>query len=108
VLVVHAASPPERLGLLWMAGRRHTHPGVMVCYPGTGCDCYHLIGCGHAGYDDPEVMAAVNEVARDPAAFKKHANNPKVRPMHSHGFLPCACASVWHPRRVPINTLPDW
>lgn len=35
---------------------------------------------GHAaaGFDDPEVMAAVAEVARDPKAFAKHAKNPKV------------------------------
>ena len=30
------------------------------------------------GFDDDEVMAAVSEVAKDPAAFKKYANNPKV------------------------------
>eukprot|EP00192_Tetraselmis_astigmatica_P019436 CAMPEP_0117651850 /NCGR_PEP_ID=MMETSP0804-20121206/2312_1 /TAXON_ID=1074897 /ORGANISM="Tetraselmis astigmatica, Strain CCMP880" /LENGTH=210 /DNA_ID=CAMNT_0005457855 /DNA_START=163 /DNA_END=795 /DNA_ORIENTATION=+ len=32
-----------------------------------------------AGFDDPEVMAAVNEVAKDPSAMKKHTANPKVR-----------------------------
>jgi hypothetical protein len=32
-----------------------------------------------AGFDDPEVMSAVAEVARDPSAIKKYANNPKVR-----------------------------
>lgn len=30
------------------------------------------------GFDDPEVMKAVNEVAQDPNAFKKYQNNPKV------------------------------
>eukprot|EP00882_Tetradesmus_deserticola_P029389 GHRQ01032923.1.p1 GENE.GHRQ01032923.1~~GHRQ01032923.1.p1 ORF type:complete len:151 (+),score=42.17 GHRQ01032923.1:375-827(+) len=31
-----------------------------------------------AGFDDPEVMSAVAEVARDPSAIKKYTNNPKV------------------------------
>ena len=31
------------------------------------------------GFDDPEVMAAVGEIAKDPSAMKKYANNPKVR-----------------------------
>ena len=31
-----------------------------------------------AGFDDPQVMAAVAEVAQDPSAFKKHQSNPKV------------------------------
>ena len=31
------------------------------------------------GFDDPEVMAAVGEIAKDPMAMKKYANNPKVR-----------------------------
>jgi len=31
-----------------------------------------------AGFDDPEVMAAVNEIAKDPAALKKYQNNAKV------------------------------
>jgi hypothetical protein len=31
-----------------------------------------------AGFDDPDIMAAVSEIARDPSAFKKHVNNPKV------------------------------
>lgn len=34
---------------------------------------------GAAGFADPEVMAAVADVARDPQAFAKHACNPKVR-----------------------------
>lgn len=34
--------------------------------------------CMHAGFDDPDVMKAVAEVARDPSSFAKHANNPKV------------------------------
>lgn len=32
-----------------------------------------------AGFDDPEVMAAVNEIAKDPGAMRKYAGNPKVR-----------------------------
>ncbi|KAF6250590.1 hypothetical protein COO60DRAFT_795717 [Scenedesmus sp. NREL 46B-D3] len=32
-----------------------------------------------AGFDDPEVMSAVAEVARDPSAIKKYANNAKVQ-----------------------------
>jgi len=32
-----------------------------------------------SGFDDPEVMAAVAEVARDASAMKKYANNPKVK-----------------------------
>lgn len=32
-----------------------------------------------AGFDDPEVMTAVAEVARDPSAIKKYAKNAKVR-----------------------------
>lgn len=39
--------------------------------------------CPAAGFDDPEVMAAVAEVARDPKAFAKYANNPKVGLYHS-------------------------
>lgn len=31
-----------------------------------------------SGFDDPEVMAAVNEVAQNPQAMKKYAGNPKV------------------------------
>ena len=31
-----------------------------------------------AGFDDPEVMAAVEDVARDPKNMAKYANNPKV------------------------------
>lgn len=31
-----------------------------------------------AGFDDPEVMAAVDEIAKDPSKMAKHANNPKV------------------------------
>lgn len=31
-----------------------------------------------SGFDDPEVMAAVNEVAQNPSSFKKYANNAKV------------------------------
>jgi hypothetical protein len=31
-----------------------------------------------AGFDDPEVMAAVNEIAANPASMKKHEKNPKV------------------------------
>lgn len=36
-----------------------------------------LLSCD-AGFDDPEVMAAVAEVARDPKAIAKYAKNPKV------------------------------
>uniref|UniRef100_A0A061REN8 STI1/HOP DP domain-containing protein n=1 Tax=Tetraselmis sp. GSL018 TaxID=582737 RepID=A0A061REN8_9CHLO len=32
-----------------------------------------------AGFDDPVVMEAVNEVAKDPQSIKKYANNAKVR-----------------------------
>jgi hypothetical protein len=31
-----------------------------------------------SGFDDPEVMAAVEDVARDPKNMAKYANNPKV------------------------------
>eukprot|EP00798_Chlamydomonas_sp_ICE-L_P014080 gene14080-20030_t len=31
-----------------------------------------------SAFDDPEVMAAVNDVAKTPANLKKYANNPKV------------------------------
>lgn len=31
-----------------------------------------------AGFDDPEIMAAVADIARDPAAFKKYSSIPKV------------------------------
>jgi hypothetical protein len=30
------------------------------------------------GFDDPEVMAAVEDVARDPKNMAKYAKNPKV------------------------------
>lgn len=32
-----------------------------------------------AGFDDPEVMAAVAEVAANPQAFERYKANPKVR-----------------------------
>lgn len=32
-----------------------------------------------SGFDDAEVMAAVDEVAKNPSAISKYANNPKVR-----------------------------
>lgn len=32
-----------------------------------------------AGFDDPEVMAAVAEVAANPQAFERYKTNPKVR-----------------------------
>ena len=32
-----------------------------------------------SGFDDPEVMKAVGEIAKDPSAVKKYANNAKVR-----------------------------
>ena len=31
-----------------------------------------------AGFEDPEVMKAVDEIAKDPTAMRKHQNNPKV------------------------------
>jgi len=34
------------------------------------------------GFDDPEVMAAVSEIADDPSKFNKYKNNPKVIDMH--------------------------
>jgi hypothetical protein len=50
-----------------------------------------------AGFDDPEVMAAVAEVARDPKAFAKHAKNPKVRrqPCHEVGTVLYHSYTVW-------------
>jgi hypothetical protein len=44
-----------------------------------------------AGFDDPEVMSAVAEVARDPSAIKKYANNQKVRVL-AGGSRPQQCA----------------
>jgi hypothetical protein len=52
-----------------------------------------------AGFEDPEVMAAVNEIAADPSSMRKHQKNPKV----------CACcrqaglehAAVASTRRAP-------
>lgn len=38
-----------------------------------------LHGVVAAGFDDPEVMAAVNDVAQNPQNMKKYQNNPKVR-----------------------------
>jgi hypothetical protein len=35
------------------------------------------------GFDDPDVMAAVAEVAADPAAFAKHAHKPGVRAFYA-------------------------
>jgi hypothetical protein len=35
------------------------------------------------GFDDPEVMAAVAEVAANPAAFAKHAHKPGVRAFYA-------------------------
>ena len=31
-----------------------------------------------AGFEDPEVMAAVNEISKDPTAMKKYKDNKKV------------------------------
>ena len=31
-----------------------------------------------SGFDDPEVMRAVEEISKDPSAMARHQNNPKV------------------------------
>lgn len=36
-----------------------------------------------AGFDDPDVMAAVNDIARDPSAAARHMKNPKVQQFYS-------------------------
>lgn len=33
-------------------------------------------------FDDPEVMAAVNEVGKDPSKMRKYAHNEKVQRMY--------------------------
>lgn len=33
-----------------------------------------------AAFDDPQIMAAVAEIARDPTAFNKYKSNSRVRP----------------------------
>jgi hypothetical protein len=35
------------------------------------------------GLEDPEIMAAVAEIAKDPSAMKKHANNRKIIKFYS-------------------------
>ena len=40
-----------------------------------------------AGFDDPEVMQAIQDVAQNPANIKKYKNNQKVKP---------ACTLVCH------------
>jgi hypothetical protein len=39
-----------------------------------------------AAFDDPAVMAAVNEVSKDPTAFQKHAGNPKASRACQHAL----------------------
>ena len=41
-----------------------------------------------AGFDDPEVMQAVADVAQNPASIAKYKNNKKV----SHCGIRCQCA----------------
>lgn len=41
-----------------------------------------------AAFDDPQIMAAVAEIARDPCAFSKHKSNQKV---NSTAFV-----KFWH------------
>jgi hypothetical protein len=36
-----------------------------------------------AGFDDPEVLAAVNDIANNPAKGRMYAKNKKVRPLQS-------------------------
>lgn len=40
-----------------------------------------------AGFDDPEVMAAVNDIAANPQAMHKYKSNAKVLP-HMHSSFP--------------------
>lgn len=35
------------------------------------------------GLDDPEIMAAVAEIAKDPSAMRKYANNKKIVAFYS-------------------------
>ena len=36
-----------------------------------------------SGFDDPEVMRAVDDIAKDPRNMRKYANNPKVLQFYS-------------------------
>lgn len=80
----HASADCQKLG--WWGHRPAVRPGA-ACAARAQPQARQRSASHHcpwppaaAGFDDPKVMAAVSEVARDPAAIQKYRNNKKVRP----------------------------
>lgn len=73
----------------------------------TALNCVFLC----TGFDDPEVMAAVNDVAQNPQNFKKYKDNPKVSRVQetlSRGWTVKHVLGVRHPGKSESPMLPGF